>query len=452
MKFGKRILPILALGTCAMGIAAGAASCGAAKGDLSIGIMLYKDTGDDVAALNAYTSYITSELGIKFTFKTGSLTNQEANLNAIADLQLAGCQGIVVALCGDTFPSFVSKAAEGGTPIASYYGTPEDYYYTDGTAGLGRGIKSEADKKNMIDYYVGGIEDGVRSGDLGGKYLGEKFFEDAVILGGERNIELMHFNFLYYPKQAVACDTFIGKVNAWNADPKNAEDKIELYDVGKNEDGTYKTSADFPGNYPGDTTNSNKTGNVGFSLGFAPVDDTFFQKGNGRDGMTSIVCFGAAGTFIYPKAVTAAPNIRIYGSGYDGGSKGFTESFGTGIMRQSTFTCVESFAYPLAMLVNRIDGNDYADIWQQKAEDNKYLDKDVVDRRVSGNYNYVTTADQMKYMLSHSMYATHKASDALLKADDLKKLMKRYNSSATYSDLLKTVQGLDAFAGYTPAK
>lgn len=447
-KFGKKILPILALSASALGVAVSATSCGASQNEIHIGVMLYKDTGDDVEALTAYTNYITKELGFKFTFKTGSLTDQEKNLNSIADLQLAGCQGIVVSLCGNTFPSFVTKAAEGDTPIASYYGTPEDYYYYDG-GNTGGGIATDADKKNVADYYVGGIEDGVRTGDKGGYYLGEQYFQNVVVEAGERNIALVHFNFLYYPKQMAACDTFIGKVNAWNAE--HADDKIELYDVAKNEDGTYKTSADFPGKYPGDTSVANNSGNLGFSLGFAPVDDTYFQKGNGRDNMTSIACFGAAGTFIYPKATTAAPTIRIYGNGYDGGSDGFTKKFGE-IMRQSTFTCVESFAYPLAMLVNRIDKNEYADIWQQKAADNLYLDKDNTDRRVSGFYNYVTTKDEMDYVMKHSLYATHNAEDALLDANALKNLMKRYNPSATYSNLLKTVQGLDALAGYRAGK
>ena len=447
-KFGKKILPILALSASALGVAVSATSCGASQNEIHIGVMLYKDTGDDVEALTAYTNYITKELGFKFTFKTGSLTDQEKNLNSIADLQLAGCQGIVVSLCGNTFPSFVTKAAEGDTPIASYYGTPEDYYYYDG-GNTGGGIATDADKKNMADYYVGGIEDGVRTGDKGGYSPGEQYFLNVVVQARERNIALVHFNFLYYPKQMAACDTFIGKVNAWNAE--HADDKIELYDVAKNEDGTYKTSADFPGKYPGDTSVANNSGNLGFSLGFAPVDDTYFQKGNGRDNMTSIACFGAAGTFIYPKATTAAPTIRIYGNGYDGGSDGFTKKFGE-IMRQSTFTCVESFAYPLAMLVNRIDKNEYADIWQQKAADNLYLDKDNTDRRVSGFYNYVTTKDEMDYVMKHSLYATHNAEDALLDANALKNLMKRYNPSATYSNLLKTVQGLDALAGYRAGK
>ena len=58
----------------------------------------------------------------------------------------------------------------------------------------------------------------------------------------------------------------------------------------------------------------------------------------------------------------------------------------------------------------------------------------------------------MNYMMSHSLYATHNAKDALLDANALKNLIKRFNPSATYSNLLKTVQGLDALAAYRASK
>lgn len=410
---------------------------------LSIGVMLYKDTGDDVEAIKAYTKYLSGPLNMDFTFVTGSLTDNEKNLNAIGDLQVAGCQGIVVSLCGNTFPGFVDKAAAGKTPIASYYGVPEDYYYNDG--GSTGGGMTDVQKKNMQEWYVGGVEDGVRSGDQGGVYLAEQYWDNSIVKAGHRNVALMHFNFLYYPKQMVACDTFIQKANEWNAS-HDTNDQITLQDVKKGEDGKYCTSADFPGKYPGDTSVANETGNMGWSLGFAPIGDDYLNKHEFGEGKTTaIVCFGAAGTFVYPTVAQKNVSVKIFGSGFDNNSEGFTKDFGTrgkAIMQQATYSCVESFVYPLVMLANRIDGKDYADNWEQKAGTNKYLSVDVKDRRVSTHYNCITDNDGMDKLISSSLYATHDANNAILKVDAIKQLMRRYNDNAKFDDLLKVVQGL----------
>lgn len=441
-KVSKNIVRASSLVAMLCGLLSATTACsggekwaGSAKDRLKIGVMLYKDNGDDVEALKSWLGEIKYELNIDFAYETGSLTDNDANINAIARLQTNGCQGIVVSQCANTFPSFVDQAAKYQTPIASYYGVPEDYYYIDG-----RGVP-ETSMQNMKDYYVGGIEDGVRSGDKGGEYLGKNYFENVVVKAGRRNIGLMHFNFLYYPKQEVAVKTFITMTNEWNA--AHADDKIKLFDVGQNEDGTYKTPADFPGKYPGDTSVSNETGNCGWSLGFSPIDKSYFQTGH--EGMDTIACFGAAGSFVYPVAVQLNSNVKIYGSGYDGASAGFTEDFGTDgkkIMQQSTFTCVESFAYPLVMLANRIRGNEFKDNYVQKASTNRYLDVDTNDRRVSSYYNYITDSASLKHVRETALYATHKASDALLSAKDINNLMLTHNSNATYDDLLRTVQNL----------
>lgn len=445
----KRVLSVLLVLTMIASLLVG---CGGSGGDgesgggkkaqkIHIGIMLYKDTGDDVEAIQAFCKSLEEPLNMEFTFVTGSLMDNEKNINAIQDLQIKGCQGIVVALCGDTFPGFVDAAAKGKTPIASFYGVPEDYFYYDGVnEGTGGGITSDASKTNMEQWYVGGVEDGVRTGDDGGVYLAEKYFENVVEKGGERNIGLMHFNFTYYPKQKIACDRFVEKVNEWNA--ANANDPIKLWDVGQNADGTYMTSADFPGNYPGDPSVANESGNCGYSLGFSPIADVYFQNG-AHDGMEAIACFGAAGTFVYPKVAELGLNIRIYGSGYDSGSAGFTTDFGTSgkqIMQQTTFSCVESFVYPLVMLANRIYGAEYSDNYLQKASTNKYLDNDITDRRVSAHYNYITDNASLSKVESSCMYATHNAENALITADQIKNLMPFYNPDATYDDLLKVVQ------------
>lgn len=161
-------------------------------------------------------------------------------------------------------------------------------------------------------------------------------------------------------------------------------------------------------------------------LQFAPIDSTYFSK---HPGIDAIMSFAAGTSFVYPAMVSAGVDseIKLFTVGIDGGEEDNFGSAGTQTYQQIVCTPVETVAYPLVLMINKINDAEFSDM-PESAE------------RIATNQFVVNSDEDIEKFLTN-IYSTGNYEDALITAEDVVNLTAVANPDATYAGLVETVQG-----------
>ncbi|MBR4131380.1 MAG: sugar ABC transporter substrate-binding protein [Oscillospiraceae bacterium] len=237
------------------------------------------------------------------------------------------------------------------------------------------------------EYFLGTVCDG--HADIG------FYAEDVaakVIEGGYKHVGVVIFPEYAYPNQAAASRTFREKIDAYNATAAEA-DKIEVYD---------------------DEV-----------LNFSPLDATYFSNYPEMDCLFSVA---AGASFVYPVMVAAGKtNIPLFTSGFEGTED--ADNFGTagnGCFKGTLCSTPEAMVYPLCLMIDKLNGTTYADL-PEKAE------------RVDCSVLEILSDEDMAKVKSSSLYYSAKFENSFLTADEVINLCASYNPSATYANLVDTI-------------
>lgn len=341
-----------------------------------IGVAHYTDSGKGVEALKAYCEGISGATGCEFVFTTLSTYDEATNLTEIQNLISAGCEGIIMtADMGTT--AIVKECEAAGVYLAGFLC---DYLQSDMTA---------HEDVFGSEYFLGSVADGY----LDPAPYGEQVAE-AVIAGGYKNIGLITFPAFAYPKQADVIAAFQAKIDEYNETAAEA-DKIVTADS--------------------------------IELNFAPLEDTYFSEHPDLDCIFSVA---AGAGMVYPVMVANnKTDIKLYTTGFEGTDD--TDNFGSagnqcyqGIMCSAP----EAIAYPLCLLIDKLNGTTYSDLPQTE---------------VIGCSPLVILSDaDMEAVVNNSIYYSADYSKALITGEDIVNMCASYNPEATYAGLVDAMNHL----------
>lgn len=128
-----------------------------------------------------------------------------------------------------------------------------------------------------------------------------------------------------------------------------------------------------------------------------------------------------SGSFVYPTMVSAGVSgtMKLFASGYNDGDDAV---FGSkGAYQQEIVTAVESITYPLVLLLNKINGVEFAD---QPAEAER-----------KSCTQFIINSDEDIEKFKNCIYLSFKPEDALLTPEDVLNLTAFGNPDATYAGL-----------------
>ena len=295
----KLIALVLTLCLC-VGFAAIAGAQGELSG-LKIGVLHYKETGEDVEALLAFLDALKAETGLDYTFVCGSSYDEQTNLTQAQNLISSGCNGIV--MCMDSAMTSVMEECE----LAEVY-----------VAGYLCDFETSFDAIKDNPYFLGTICDGEYNNASIGAQAAELALEDGV-----KNIGIVTFPLRYYPHKAEAIAEFQARIDEYNATAADA-DKITVFETQE--------------------------------LSFEPLDPTYFATYPQVDAI-----FALASSFVYPVMVSEnRTDVKLYSTGFES-EESIQDATRQGIMRMQTFANTEAVVYPISLLVNAIQGNTYPD-------------------------------------------------------------------------------------------
>lgn len=361
----------------------GAVKVQAAEGkNCTIGVAFYQDTGLAVDATKAYLESMADTLNVEFKYTVLTQTDEAVNLTKMQELISSGVDGIISTMDLGSV-SIVQECEAAGVYLAGYLCD----YETSFTSAYDQVFKNE--------YFLGTASDG----PCGEEIVGGYDFFDSLIEYNERaqepitHVSLALFPSWAFPSQQVMADQFMEKVEEYN---KDAENPITVDPLNEETD----------------------------VLQFAPLDSTYFAK---HEGIQAIMGFAAGTAFIYPTMVAAGvdKDIKLFTSGYEGGETENFGSNGTGTFQQNTVCAVESINYPLVLLLNKINGVEFAD-QPQEAE-----------RRSVASIIVNSDEDMAKF--ESSLYATADVAAALYTGEDVLNMTAYANPDATYADLTETL-------------
>jgi hypothetical protein len=184
---------------------------------------------------------------------------------------------------------------------------------------------------------------------------------------------------------------------------------------------------------------------------FVQVDVSSFSLPNAyfqSNPNLSLICSWASITYIEPALQTAGLHgkAKVWTCGFETEDY-LLDNFGTNGDQtyQGDFTApIEAVAYPLALMLDKLNGNEYTEREAKIDELTEAMDGgDVSAKFQLKNYMIpysssviVTNDDEFDRFMNHYVYGTAKGEDSIVTADDLKKVMVTYNADATYDDLL----------------
>lgn len=341
-----------------------------------IGVAHYTDSGKGVEAIKAYCEGISKATGCEFVFTTLSTYDEATNLTEIQNLISSGCDGIIMtADMGTT--SIVKECEAAHVYLAGFLC---DYLQSDMTA---------HDEVFGSEYFLGSVADGY----IDAAPYGERVAE-AVIAGGYKNIGEITFPAFAYPKQADVIAAFNAKIDEYNATAAD-EDKITTVEP--------------------------------IELNFAPLEDTYLSEHPDLDCIFSVA---AGAGMVYPVLVAnGKTDIKLFTTGFEGTDD--TDNFGTagnqcyqGIMCSSP----EAIAYPLCLLIDKLNGVTYSDLPEAEVVECMPL--------------IMLSDEDMKAVVNNSIYYSADYSKALITGEDIVNMCASYNPDATYAGLLDALNHL----------
>lgn len=385
MKTSKKIMALALAGTMAAS-SASMVSVSAEPEKATIGVCFYQDTGKAPDATKAFLESLSETLNIEFKYGTFTQTDEAANLTKVQELIASGVDGIIGTMDLGT-NSILSECEAAGIYYGGYLCDFDTSYTTAYDDIFGN------------PNFVGTVADGHNPDDV---CIGTQTF-DSLIEYNERNadnpithVSLAIFPAWAFPAQTTAAEQFISAADEYN---KTAETPITVDPLDEEVD----------------------------VLNFAPLDSTYFSK---HPDTQAIISLAAGTSFVYPTMVSAGvdSDIKLFTTGADGGEENNFGSAGTQTYQQIAYTGAESIIYPLVLMLNKINGTEFADM-PEKAE------------RI-GTEQYIANSDEDIELFVNSLYNTGDAANAVYTPEDVLNMTAFGNSEATYSGLVEAVQSL----------
>jgi len=345
----------------------------------TIGVAFYQDTGLAVDATKAYLESLSDTLNVEFVYAVLTQTDESANLSTIQNLISAGVDGIICTMDLGT-NSIIKECEAAGVYLAGYLCDYETSF------------KQNYDGVFKNEYFLGTAIDGQDPDDT---TVGTTMF-NSLIEYNERNPEapLTHVSMAIFPawafpSQMTGATQFVECVEEYN---KTAETPITVDPLDEEVD----------------------------VLMFSPMNTTYFSKHTDIDAIISM----AAGTsFVYPVMVQAGvdKDIKLFTTGFEGGEDNNFGTKGTQTFQQNMVSAAESITYPLVLLLNKINGVEFADM-PEDAE------------RISTTQFCVNSDEDME-VFKHSLYYTGNAADAMFTPEQVLQMTAFGNPEATYAGL-----------------
>lgn len=352
----------------------------------TIGVAFYTDSGKAVDGTKAYLDNMADTLNVTFKYTVLSQTDEGVNLTKIQELIASGVDGIICTMDSGT-AAIIDECNAANVYLGGYlcdYDVSYNQFY---------------DQVFKSDRFVGTAIDGYAPDNI---VIGNQMF-DSLIEYNERNadaplthVSLAVFPPFAFPTQVIAAQQFIDKVDEYN---KTADVQITVDPLNEETD----------------------------ILMFSPMDSTYFAKHEGIDG---IISFAAGSAFVYPVMVQTGhdKDIKLFTTGLDGGEEVNFGSAGTGTYQQNCVTAIESITFPLVLLLNKINGVDFADM-PEEAE------------RVSCD-QFIINSDEDMALLQKNIYFTGNAADALYTPEQVLNMTAYANPDATYAQLKQAISTL----------
>ncbi len=362
------------------GANSGEAGDGASFKKTKIGVGLYNDSGYFTENVRTYLSALGEAMNVEFIYVVLTQTDEAINLTKVQELIAAGCEGIILTLDMGT-PTILKECADANVYVAGFLCDFNTSFYT------------AYDDVFKHPNFLGTASDGPCGDDLRAGY---DYF-DSLMEYNERHpeaplthVSMVTFPAWAFPAQQTFVQQFTEKVEEYN---KTAATPITLDPLDESVD----------------------------VLPFTPLDSTYFAK---HDGIDAIMCFADGNTFVYGTMLSSGVNdkIKLFSAGYGEGTDENFGSKGYGTFQQETVSAIEAVIYPVVLLVNKINGVQFAD---QPAE---------AERRSC--FSIILNSDEdMETFVNHSFYITGKLEDALYTPEQVANMTAVANPNATYADL-----------------
>lgn len=345
-----------------------------------IGVGLYNDSGYYTENVRTYLSALGKAMNVEFVYVVLTQTDEAANLTKIQELIAAGCEGIILTLDMGT-PTILQECASANVYVAGFLCDFNTSFYT------------AYDEVFKNPTFLGSASDGPCGDDLRAGY---DYF-DSLMEYNERHpdaplthVAMVTFPAWAFPAQQIFVQQFTEKVEEYN---QTAETPITVDPLDEAVD----------------------------VLPFTPLDSTYFAK---HDGIDAIMCFADGNTFVYGTMLSTGVNdkIKLFSAGYGEGTDENFGSKGFGTFQQETVSAIEAVIYPVVLLVNKINGVEFAD---QPAE---------AARRSC--FSIILNSDEdMDVFVNHSFYITGNMEDALYSPEQVVNMTAVANPDATYAEL-----------------
>lgn len=377
----KKIVKLLMSATMILGLAA----CGAADeqqgadaasnsaveeasfdyADVKIGILGHMQSGETLDALTVYMDALSDELGFSYEYVLGSSYDEQSNITAAQNLIASGVDAIIMTLDSGT-PTILQECESAGVYLAGFI--------TD--------MDSSFDELKSSEYYLGNVSDGMYDKSS----IGEKAAE-LVINDGNKHVGIVSFPLLYFPQNNGAIKSFKEKIESYNA---TADEKIEVYE---NQE-----------------------------LSFTLLDETYFNTYPDVDSI-----FSLASGFVHPTMVSAdKTDVNLYTAGF---KQDDVAAFENNEIRMMTLSNIEAVAYPVAMILNEVAGEPFAD----RPEEAERVDTSVV---------FVTNEEELIALQEKNFYFTADIEQAFISPEDFKQYLTAYNPEASYEELKEELMNM----------
>ena len=344
----------------------------------TIGVAFYQDTGYAVTATKAYLESLSETLNVEFVYAVLTQTDEAANLTTIQNLISAGVDGIICTMDLGT-NSIIEECELAGVYLAGYLCD----YDTSYTQNYDRVFGSE--------YFLGTATDGQNPDEvtIGNTMLASLLEYNARAEKPITHVAMTIFPVWAFPSQTAGAMQFVAAVEEYN---KTAETPITVDPLDEELD----------------------------VLMFSPLNATYFSK---HEGIEGIISFAAGTSFVYPVMVQSGvdKDIKLFTTGFEGGEENNFGSAGTQTFQQNMVSAAESITYPLVLLLNKINGVEFADM-PEKAE------------RVSTS-QFCINSDEDMAVFTKSLYNTGNAADAMFTPEQVLSMTAFGNSEATYAAL-----------------
>jgi hypothetical protein len=325
-----------------------------------------------------YATMICDELGYKLQVVYGDPFNDPAgNLKAVKNGMTKDVVGLIASQDGG-IKDILAEYPD--LNVAGYNNDMRSVYGQDATNA------DVASNPKFLGTMNDGFFDGVKNGEM---------FAKLVIDNGYKTVSTIIFPAFAYPAQTVADLTFRAEIEKYN--------------------GT--VSADQQVTVVGEKTKV---------LEFKPLEESYFLE-EGYGDLDAIVGFCAGSQFIYPTMKTAIANgscsdkTKLLTGGFDNDPALLADIGGEGIIQYNKISPNENIAWAIVMLDNAINGKMYSD----------FTNSEVID---SLPYIMDSTED-VTNVTTKALTGTADSKLAQITMDDLKKVLTRYNESATYAEL-----------------